>query len=326
MGRSERGALPELIPTGPGRRQPAVTGRGQSRDRTGRDRCRIKEAATNIQENTAMKTFATPAPISATVDIVMGDIRFVAADRTDTAVDVRPLDPTRKLDIEAAELVDVVFADGRLRVSHPKLRKAFSTKFGTVTVRVELPTGSDVHGSTAQGDYLVQGRVGSCRLKTAIGGIRVGQAADAQLKTTGGKVTVDHVTGPADVGANGEIRIGRVDGDAVVKNLGGDVTVDAAAAAITAKTTTGDIRIGEIGTGTGTVDVYAAIGRLDVGVPEGTGVRLDARATTGRVRSDLESPAQADRIVKVRARCNGGDITVHRVGRDAEHGAARLSA
>lgn len=271
-----------------------------------------------------MKTFATPAPISATVDIVMGDIRFVAADRADTVVDVRPLDPTRKLDIEAAELVDVVFADGKLRVSHPKLRKAFSTRFGTVTVRVELPTGSDVQGNTAQGDYLVRGRIGSCRLKTAIGGIRVAQAADVQLKTTGGKVTVEHVTGPADVGANGEVRIGRIDGDAVVKNLGGDVTVDVAAAAITAKTTTGDVRIGEIGGGT--VDLYAAIGRLDVGVRDGIAVKLDANASTGRVRNHLEAPGSSDRVVKVRARCNGGDITVHRAGQDAEYGAARFAA
>ncbi|MDR6592672.1 hypothetical protein ACFFSW_37105 [Saccharothrix longispora] len=34
--------------------------------------------------------FDTPAPVSAVLDIPAGHVRFVAADRTDTAVEVRP--------------------------------------------------------------------------------------------------------------------------------------------------------------------------------------------------------------------------------------------
>jgi hypothetical protein len=60
-------------------------------------------------------------------------------------------------------------------------------------VLVELPTGSDVQGDTAKGGYLVEGAVGSCRLKTATADIRVEQATSVWLKTTGGTVIVDHV-------------------------------------------------------------------------------------------------------------------------------------
>jgi DUF4097 and DUF4098 domain-containing protein YvlB len=272
-----------------------------------------------------MFVFDTPAPISATVDIIFGDVRFVAGDRADTAVAVRPIDPSRVLDVEAAEQVAVKFADGRLRVAHPKLRTAFAKKYGSVAILVELPAGSDVRGETAQGEFTVQGRVGSCRLKTAIGDIRVAQAADARLKTTGGKVVLDRATGRADVSGFGDIRIGRVEGDASVENIGGDIAVEAAYAAVEARTVNGDIRIGEAGAGP--VDLYAAIGGIEVGVPEGAAVRLEANATTGRVRDRLEALDRPERLIKVRARCNGGDIVVRRAGgRDAEPRRTRLPA
>jgi DUF4097 and DUF4098 domain-containing protein YvlB len=161
---------------------------------------------------------------------------------------------------------------------------------------VELPTGSDVQGDTAKGEYLVEGVVGSCQLKTSIGDIRVEQATGVQLKTTSGKVIVDHVTGQADVSGNGDIRVRRVDGGAVVKNIGGD------------------IRVGELGSGA--VDLYTVTGEVEVGVPQGTAARLDAHTSTGRVRNHLEASdvsERSDRTVKVRARSHGGDIVVHRV-------------
>ena len=77
-----------------------------------------------------MSTFTTPAPISATVDIIFGDITVRASDRTDTVVEVRPVDPAWDLDVKAAEQVVVEFTDGKLQVKHPKLRSIFS-KTGT---------------------------------------------------------------------------------------------------------------------------------------------------------------------------------------------------
>jgi hypothetical protein len=65
--------------------------------------------------------------------------------------------PVRELDVKAAKQANIEFADGKLLVKHPKLRTAFTTKFGSVVVLVELPTGSDVEGDTAKGEYLVEG-------------------------------------------------------------------------------------------------------------------------------------------------------------------------
>jgi hypothetical protein len=58
--------------------------------------------------------------ISATVDIILGDIRFVASDRADTVVEVRPVDPSRELAVKAAEQANIEFADGKLLVKHPE--------------------------------------------------------------------------------------------------------------------------------------------------------------------------------------------------------------
>ncbi|WP_051366336.1 DUF4097 family beta strand repeat-containing protein [Hamadaea tsunoensis] len=167
-----------------------------------------------------MPAFATPTPISATVDLMLGDVRFVAGPRADTVVEIHPVDPSRTLDVEAAAHTTVEYADGRLSVRQPRLRTMFARRYGSVRVLVDLPAGSDVSAKTAEGECVVQGTVGSCRLSTAIGDIRVAQAADVLLRTAGGRVIVDHVTGPADIRGNGEIRVRRIDGDAVIRNIG----------------------------------------------------------------------------------------------------------
>ncbi|MGW1344102.1 DUF4097 family beta strand repeat-containing protein [Kribbella sp. NPDC002412] len=273
-----------------------------------------------------MPTFDTPAPISATVDIVFGDIRFIAGDRADTVVEVRPVDPSWELDVKAAEQVVIGFADGKLSVKHPKLRTVLSKKYGSVDVLVKLPAGSDVHADTAKGDYVVEGVVGSCRLKTPSGDIRVEQAGSVELKTSGGRVLVDHVRGEAEVRGNREIRIRRVDGGAVLKNIGGDswvgevagelrvssangdITVDVARSAVDARTAIGDVRVGEVSSGV--VDLYTATGEVEVTVPQGTAVQLDARTTAGRVFDYVKTAEQSNRTVKLRARSHGGDIIV----------------
>jgi DUF4097 and DUF4098 domain-containing protein YvlB len=133
-----------------------------------------------------------------------------------------------------------------------------------------------VQGDTAKGEYVVEGVVGSCQLKTATGNIRVDQAT----------------------------------GDLRAKSANGHITVEVARAAVNAKTANGDVRVGELGSGT--VDLYTATGEVEVGVPEGTAARLDAHTSIGRVRNFLDATARFDRTVKVRARSHGGDIIVHR--------------
>ena len=94
-----------------------------------------------------MPTFDTPEPISATIDVVVGDVRINAGDRADTVVDVRPSDPANEQDVEAAEQTRVEYANGRLLVKAPKLRSWLPrSSGGSIDVTIELPAGSHVHG------------------------------------------------------------------------------------------------------------------------------------------------------------------------------------
>ncbi|MET9274734.1 DUF4097 family beta strand repeat-containing protein [Kribbella sp. NPDC003557] len=223
-----------------------------------------------------MSTFTTPAPISATIDIIFGNIVVKASDRTDTVVEVRPTDPDWELDVKAADEVVVEFTDGRLQVKHPKLRSIFSKRYGAVEVLIELPTGSDLHGYTAKGEYVVEGEIGSCELKTA----------------------------------NGDIHVDKVTGNLRAKSATGHITVDTAGGDVNARTASGNIRVGTLGTGP--VDLYTATGEVAIGVPAGTTPALDAHTSVGRVLNKVETDGPAVRTVPVRARTHGGNITLTR--------------
>ena len=69
-----------------------------------------------------MRTFETPEPISATIDVAVGDVRISAVDGSATTVDVQPTDASSDEDVKVAELTRVEYANGELRVKAPKLR------------------------------------------------------------------------------------------------------------------------------------------------------------------------------------------------------------
>ncbi len=50
-----------------------------------------------------MPTFDTPRPILVDLELGVGDVRITAGDRTDTTVEIRPTDPAKPSDVEAAE-------------------------------------------------------------------------------------------------------------------------------------------------------------------------------------------------------------------------------
>lgn len=283
-----------------------------------------------------MHTYSAPGPVSAIVDIVFGDIRFTAADRADTVVEVRPADPGWDLDVKAAREAEVDFADGKLTVKHRQMRLAalFQSRYGRVHVHVLVPAGSEVQGSTSSGSLTVEGPAGFCRLKTPSGDVRVETATGVRTRTVAGDVTIGHVTGDADVSGNGAVRLHHVEGAATVKNIGGttrlgevdgplrvnsangDICVDTATGDVNVKTASGDLRVGRIGAGTSSVDLYTPNGDVEIGVPGGIAVALEARATAGRIREHAAGGGGGVRTghtVKVRARTHGGDITVNHI-------------
>jgi len=280
-----------------------------------------------------MPTFDTPTPISATIDLGLGDVRITAGDRATTVVDVRPSDPSNDEDTRAANATRIDLADGRLLVKAPKLRQWLPrTDGGSIDVTVELPAGSNLHGTAASADFRSHGRLGRCRVKIGLGAIEVEEAGSAELKSGAGDITVDHATGAAGLTAgSGDVRVRKLDHGAVIKNSNGDtwvglaagevrlnaangsIAVDVANAGLVAKTANGDVRLGEAVRGS--VALETQLGDVEVGIREGTAAWLDVNARAGKVHNALtadDAPGTSAERVEVRARTSVGNIVIRR--------------
>ncbi|QJY44852.1 DUF4097 family beta strand repeat-containing protein [Pseudonocardia broussonetiae] len=281
-----------------------------------------------------MPVFATPGPISATIELAAGDVQIVATDRTDTSVEVGPTDASDDSDVTAARQTRVEYADGVLTVRGPRGRALdFSRKSRSVHVLVELPTGSQVHATLSAADVRSTGVLAQCRLSASVGHFRLDRTGPLRLRTSGGHVSVEAVDGDAEVttgsgrvriggvtgtavveNSNGDTEIGTVDGDLRVRSANGDIGVDRAGARVEARTSNGSIRVGEAVRDA--VSLQTASGDLEIGVADGTTAWLDLTTGHGRVVNELDdtgrAPDPSARTVEVRARTSFGDITVHR--------------
>ncbi|MFJ7498013.1 DUF4097 family beta strand repeat-containing protein [Streptomyces sp. NPDC097727] len=278
-----------------------------------------------------MPSFDTPEPISATAHVEAGSIRFTAADRLDTVVEVQPRDPKRDQDVRAADQTEVTYASGALTVRTPKQRYLVG-RTGTVDVTVELPTGSRVDMTGAWAQVLGEGRLGEVRVKTSSGDVRLDTTGPLQLTASNGSITVDRIEGMAEITtSSGSLRVGTVDGPAVLKNSHGTTTVGAATGdlrvrgangdidiaraegSVVATTAHGTLRVGEVACGT--VQLETSYGAIEVGIREGTAAWLDVSSGSGQVRNTLtasETPEKTEGTVEVRARTRYGNIDVRR--------------
>ena len=264
-----------------------------------------------------MPTFATPEPIAVAI------------------VDVRPLDPSKKSDVIAAENTQVTLANGELVIKAPKERRRYSVRNGTgsIAVAIDLPTRSRVRADAGLAELHTTGRLGDCRIRTGSGDVSLDEAGDVDLKSGRGDIAVARATGRVEIATgSGGVRLTRVDGSATIKNasgdtsvgdIGGDLRVSVARGAIsvtrpqgavTAKSAHGDVRVDQVQRGA--VVAETGFGGVEVGLADGVAAWLDLSTGFGTVRNGLDSadaPAPGEDAVEVRARTGFGDITIRRV-------------
>jgi Putative adhesin len=279
-----------------------------------------------------MPTFATPQPISVTVELGVGHLTMTATDRRDTEVDVQPSDPAKPGDVEAAEQTRAEYADGVLLIREPTGRRQWTLRGGreSIDVRIGLPAGSHLRGRAGVVALHCTGRLGQCQFTTGVGDIDLHQAGPVELKTGAGDITVRRSTDRTGVTTgSGAVRIGTIDGIADVKNANGDtwigevtgdirlssangsIAVERSHASVGAKTANGDIRLDELAGGP--VIAQTARGRVDIAIRPGVAAWLDLDTKFGSVRNDLaasEQPASGERRTEIRARTGYGDIAV----------------
>lgn len=222
-------------------------------------------------QNTTQK-FATTAPIAAVLDIPAGRVRFIAADRADTTVEILPANATKSRDVRAAEETKVEYVDGVLRITAPEAKNQYFGASGSVEVTVQLPAGSHVEAKAAGVELRGVGRLGDVAFESAQGPVKLDEAASVRLSLQ-----------------DGDITIGRLAGDSEIS------------------TRQGHLNIGEAVRGT--VTLRTERGDVSIGAAHGVSASLDAGTTYGRIRNTLRNSDGAAADLTIHATTAYGDIT-----------------
>jgi hypothetical protein len=274
-----------------------------------------------------MTTFTTPEPITAILEVAGAQVSVTATDRTETVVEVEPLDSSSR-SAKVAGNTKVDFTDGQLSVK----TKTAGTKSGSVAIRIELPAGSRLVAHLAFSGLTSEGSLGPSELQMASGQVRLDRIGALSASISSGEVAIGHIGGRADIdGAAFGTRIGAVDGpvgfssaggqtwvghaaaDLELRSAGGAFDVDRADGDVTAETAGGAIRIGRMTNGR--ARLRNSSGDIEVGIAEGTAVSIDLNSERGAVHNFVASPGEpgpSDAKVSVHARTRHGDITVQR--------------
>jgi hypothetical protein len=218
-----------------------------------------------------MQNFATPAPITATLDIPAGRVRFIAADRADTTVEILPADPSNGRDVQAAQRTSVTYDDGVLRIDAAPAKRRILGSSGSVEVTVQLPSGSHVEAKAASADFRGVGRLGDVTFEAAQGSTKLDEAATVRLSLLAGDITVGRLCGR------------------------GELT-----------TQKGDLHIAEAVRGS--VVLRTEAGAVSIGAARGASATLDAGTTYGRIHNALKTAEGAPDLT-IHATTAYGDIT-----------------
>ncbi|WP_149181659.1 DUF4097 family beta strand repeat-containing protein [Streptomyces sp. TRM49041] len=277
-----------------------------------------------------MPSYETPAAITASLEFEVGNVRLTASERQDTVVEVLPSNGADDADVRAAEQTGVTYANGTLSLKGPKKRSLFG-KSGSIDVTVRLPAGSHVRSTSPMGDYIGEGPLGECRIKTSFGDIRLDEASAVNLRTGHGDIRVDRAAGDAEIHGAGRVDVGEIVGAATVKNGNGEtvigeitgdlkanaangrIAVGIAHASVEAKSANGAISVQRVARGA--IDLHTGVGDVEVGIPESTAAWLDVNSKFGTVRNALdtaEGPSTSDETVEIHARTGVGDIVIRR--------------
>jgi DUF4097 and DUF4098 domain-containing protein YvlB len=216
--------------------------------------------------------FDTPTPITTVLDIPAGRVQFIAADRADTTVEVRPADASKSRDVKTAEQTRVEYADGVLRITATAKTQLLGSS-GYVEVTVQLPAGSHVDAKAAGVELRGVGRLGDVTFEGAQGEIKLDEAASVRSTTNAGDVSIGRLTGSSAIGSEistdkGDLRIAEaVRGTVVLRTQAGDVSVDAAAgvsATLDASTGYGRIHNSLANTGAAELAIHATTAYGDI--------------------------------------------------------------
>jgi hypothetical protein len=266
------------------------------------------------------RTFDTPKPVRLVVENESGLVTVHAVAAVTTSVSVTADTPAAEELVERTSIECRPLGDTHtVVVKVPRRRGMRFERHHAVTVRVELPEGSDVMLATAAADIEVTGTVGAADITTASGDVSTDDIDDGLRATTAsGSVIVGTVTGELRMrSASGDLRCTRATGRVDCASTSGDVEIGTADETVEVHATSGNVRLGELhhgakvanvsgnvrvlSLGEGRLFVRSVSGDVAVGVPAGVDLFVDV-STMGSFRSDIpidDIPAPGESRVKV---------------------------
>ncbi|WP_030181612.1 DUF4097 family beta strand repeat-containing protein [Streptomyces sp. NRRL S-813] len=221
-----------------------------------------------------MQKFDTPAPVSAVLDIPAGRIQLIAADRTDTTVEVRPANAAKHRDVQAAQEIEVAYNDGVLRIQAPQAKNRILGHSGSVEITVQLPADSHIEAKADAAEFRGVGRLGDVAFDGGYRSVKLDEAASARLTAHDGDITVGRLNGPGKI-----------------------------------STHKGDLNITEAVRGTLTLRTQQ--GDITVGAAHGAPASLDAGTAYGRIHNTLKNTDDNAGGLTIHATTAHGDITAH---------------
>lgn len=268
-------------------------------------------------------SFDTPEPIDLYVENGRGLVDVTATSTVETTI---------RITGDRAEEFDVRDLGDRIAIIAPSRSGGFLGKDPRAEIVVEVPVASGLHAKVGSSDVAAHGRFADTRVDSGSGDVSLDVVeGDAVVHTGSGDVVAEHLVGEAHLkSGSGDVLVRRSESPLVVTTGSGDVRVESARDDLAVKTGSGDAHVLSLGseavftTGSGdlVVDEVAAgritaktaSGDVRIGVVAGTPVWTDVRTASGRLTSTLAGtgePAPDQPYLEVRATTASGDVTLH---------------
>ncbi len=283
------------------------------------------------------RTFETPGRVRLVVENDAGLVTITARESGTTTVSIEADTPG------AEELVERSVVECRptggvhlVVVKVPHARGKRFIRRDPVSVRVELPEGSDVRAATGSADIEVIGSIEAADVNSGSGDITTDDvAADIRAKTASGNITVGNIGGELRAHtASGDLRCSGVMGSAVFATASGDLELGAAHGRVDIKGSSGSVRLGELAHGArvsnvsgdvrvlalgeGTLHVRSVSGNVSVGIATGVELHVDVETVSGAVLSDIPIEAapqpttRREARVELSVRSVSGNVAIER--------------
>ena len=159
---------------------------------------------------------------------------------------------------------------------------------GRVRARVRVPELFSVHIQTRGGKIEVEGIEGDVLARTLGAAIKVSEIeGDVDLYTRGGKIEADEIDGDVrGETSGGPLDVEEVSGAVWLATSGGSIEAKDVHGPVEAETRGGSIKVRFTGPPAGHIESTG--GSIEIELPEGEGMELDAAALGGRVELDGE--------------------------------------